>query len=212
MRILIAQPKLSDHIKEIRADIENMACDCVFYPEGYVPSKEALTELASLASKYGKSIITSYKVNQKPSDRAAIIDEKGTILFDREKSGVDGPLLMPSSGNIYNKSIGYILCREIFLDYNELAPSDIIFNPIGVGMFSEDQFIEWTNRAKQMAIELNAYVIGTSHADGFYQNCGFSIPISYVFDNKGNMIHLSKNDTRTVIVDLKTRSVEYLDR
>lgn len=210
MKLLIAQPKLSDHVMALKYDVENIACDCVFYPEGYVPNIEAFKNISELAKENHKGIITSYKTHEKPSDRAALIDETGRILFDRKKSGVDGPLLMPSSGHIHRKQIGYVLCREIFLDYDELKGADIIFNPIGVGMFSEEQFGDWTSRAKKMAIELNAYVVGTSHADGSYQNCGFSIPIAYVFDNMGEIIHLSKNDTRSVIVDLETRSVEYI--
>lgn len=82
----------------------------------------------------------------------------------------------------------------------------IIFNPIGVGMFSEEQFTEWPEEARKIAVERKAMIIGTSHADGSYRNCGTSIPIAYCFDEKGEDVFISKNDTRTRVVDTGSRS------
>ena len=103
-----------------------------------------------------------------------------------------------------------MLCCEIFLDNISFEDVEIIFNPIGVGMFSEEQFEEWSGRAKELAVVNNCYVIGTSHADGSYMNCGISIPIAYVFDREGNEVYLSKNDTRPVLVDIDHGITTYL--
>ena len=75
-------------------------------------------------------------------------------------------------------------------------------------MFSEQQYKEWTNEARSIAINQNALVLGTSHADGSYRDCGFSIPIAFCFNEKGEALFLSKNDTRTRFFDTETRTCE----
>ena len=108
--------------------------------------------------------------------------------------------------------IGYLLCMEILKgvrDLKKVEPKiDFITHPIGVGMFSDEQFEEWINEAKNIAKTYNTIIIGTSHADGSYRNCGVSIPISYCIDSSGEPIFISKSDIRTRIVDLETKEVE----
>ncbi len=210
MRILIGQPKRSDDMDELVKVIENNVCDCILFPEGYLSSDYFLNRASELAKKYKTAIVSSYLADEDRKDRGAVIDEFGAIVFKRMKSGLDSPLLEPSVAIISNTRVGYLLCREMFLDYHKLSDTDIVFNPIGVGMFSEEQFDTWTARAKEIAIELGVIILGASHADGSYRNCGVSIPISYVFDKDGSIIHLSKNDVRSVIIDLDTKSVTYL--
>lgn len=79
---------------------------------------------------------------------------------------------------------------------------DLVFHPIGVGMFSEEQLSEWLAEAKKIAIKNQVYVIGTSHADGSYKNCGVSIPIAYGIDPKGKEIFFYKNKVQSVQIDL----------
>lgn len=86
----------------------------------------------------------------------------------------------------------------------------LIFNPIGVGMFSEEQYADWSGEAKQIAMQQRSLILGTSHADGSYRNCGVSIPIAYCFDETGETVLLSKNDTRTRIVDTVTKTIEVI--
>ena len=54
-------------------------------------------------------------------------------------------------------------------------------------------------------------IIGTSHADGSYRNCGVSIPISYCIDVSGEIIFLSKSDKRTRIISFLTKEVEIIN-
>ncbi|GCD11051.1 hypothetical protein [Clostridium tagluense] len=54
-------------------------------------------------------------------------------------------------------------------------------------------------------------IIGTSHADGSYRNCGVSISISYCIDASGEIVFISKADKRTRIIDLLTKKVETID-
>lgn len=210
MKVLIGQPKRSQDLVELVNVLESNSCDCVLFPEGYLSTEFHLNEATELAKKYKTAIISSYLSDEDRKDRGTIIDESGSIVFKRKKLALESPLLDPSVAIISKVKVGYLLCREIFLDYYKLSDVEIIFNPIGVGMFSEEQFDTWTARAKEIAIDLGVVILGASHADGSYRNCGVSIPISYVIDKDGSIIHLSKNDVRSVMVDLETKSITFI--
>lgn len=93
---------------------------------------------------------------------------------------------------------------------NEDTPDiDIIVHPIGVGMFSEEQFDEWINEAKKIAVAYKSMIIGTSHADGSFRGSDVSIPIAYCFDKNGDAIFVSKNDVRTRMLDIQTKTVSF---
>lgn len=69
-------------------------------------------------------------------------------------------------------------------------------------VLSEEKLEEWLEAAKKLAIETKCKVIGTSHVDGSYRNCGVSIPIAYVIDEYGKVLFLSKNNTKSNIVEI----------
>lgn len=177
------------------------------YPEGYLVDERALLAACEIAKKYNKIIITGYRSNNK--DRALIINSLGEKILDREKTPEDQELYNPSVVDNDGLRIGYLLCREILKGLKSTnGRFDFIAHPIGVGMFSEEQFEEWINVAKDIAIAYKTTIIGTSHADGSYRNCGVSIPIAYCIDPSGEIIFLSKADKRTRIVNLLTKEVE----
>lgn len=157
-------------------------------------------------------IITSYRLNNK--DRAVIINNHGEKILERAKAPPDeneelySPLVVR-----HNKiNIGYVLCMEILKGARDLKrvtdQMKFIAHPIGVGMFSDEQFEQWITEAKNIAKTYKTIVIGTSHADGSYRNCGISIPISYCIDSNGEEIFISKADTRTRIVDIDRKEVK----
>jgi predicted amidohydrolase len=214
MRILIGQPIHEKGIEQLEGEIKaNKEIDIVLYPEGYLSSEEVLENACEIAKKHNVTIITSYR--QENKDRAVIISNKGEKVFDRAKTPpAENIKLYPPLTVEYNEmTIGYLLCMEILKgvrDFKEINDSiDFICHPIGVGMFSDEQFEEWINEAKKIAKAYKAIIVGTSHADGSYRNCGISIPISYCIDRNGEDILISKSDTKTRIVDLNTREVEF---
>jgi hypothetical protein len=180
------------------------------YPEGYLADERALLAACKIAKKYSKTIITGYRSNNK--DRALIINSLGEKILDRAKTPEEQELYSPSVVDNDGLRIGYLLCREILKGHEGLKSIngrfDFIAHPIGVGMFSEEQFDEWISVAKNIAITYKTIIIGTSHFDGSYRNCGVSIPISYCIDASGEIIFLSKADKRTRIVNLLTKEVE----
>jgi hypothetical protein len=213
MKILIGQPIHEKGIEQIENEIKiNKGIVFVLYPEGYLSDEKALENACKIAKEYNIAIITSYR--QKNKDRAVIISNNGEKILERAKTPPEeheelySPLVID-----YNEiTIGYLLCMEILKGIRDLKKIsekiNFITHPIGVGMFSDEQFEEWINEAKNIAKTYKTIIIGTSHADGSYRNCGISIPISYCIDSNGEPIFVSKSDIRTRIVNLNTREVE----
>ncbi|QNR21074.1 hypothetical protein HNY42_09055 [Exiguobacterium sp. Helios] len=212
MKILIDQPKQETQLEQLRREIAaHPEIDMLLYPEGYCRETDVAT-LRQLAKQYATIIVTGYRDADR-LDRALIINTAGDILLDRAKTPEAGPLYTPSTAIVAGQSAGYLLCREIFLGLDGLKNDniDIIFNPIGVGMFSEEQYTDWSGEAQKISRQQRALFIGTSHADGSYRNCGFSIPTAFAFDATGEAIFLSKDDPQTRILDTVTKTVEIID-
>jgi hypothetical protein len=212
VKILIGQPKREIELEQLEEEIKNnSSVDLILYPEGYIQETK-LERVSQLAKTFHTSIVTGYK-DKHNLDRTLIMNNEGEIILDRAKTPVHNELYIPSTAEDNGITYGYLLCREVFLGLRGLkneSALNLIFNPIGVGMYSEEQYSEWSGEAKRIAIQQKAWVLGTSHADGSYRNCGFSIPIAYCFDEKGRDILLSKDDTRTRIVDTRTKTIDII--
>lgn len=206
MKIVIAQPVHENgviQLEEIASSYKK--ADFLLFPEGYLQKEIWLHEVQIIAKKYNINIVTSYRKNKK--DLAVIIGRNGKILYQRFKTSAanEEPLQQPLQVMIDGCCIGYLLCMEILKgerDLNSKEHMDLIFHPIGVGMYSEEQLTEWISTAKIIAIKNQTYIFGTSHADGSYKNCGVSIPIAYGIDPNGEEIFLYKNKIQPVLVDL----------
>lgn len=215
MKILIGHPIHEKGIAQLTKEVNaHSGVDMVLYPEGYLSDEQALEMACTLAKEHNVTIITSYGLNNK--DRAVIINNKGDIILERAKTAADfnAELVEPLTVNHSETIIGYILCMEILKGTRDLKrineKINFITHPIGVGMFSDEQFDEWINEAKTIARTYKTMIIGTSHADGSYRNCGVSLPISYCIDTNGEPVFISKCDTRSRILDLKTMQIEYV--
>lgn len=214
MKILISQPMHEQNLEQLQEELlYSDSFDAILYPEGYITNDDNIAKVCELAKQYEKLIITSYR-DRNNKDRALIINEAGEIILERAKSPMNGTLYRPSTVESNGNTIGYLLCVELlqgFIGLEEQASKlDFIAHPIGVGMFSEEQFEEWIEEAKRIADKYDTMIMGASHADGSYRNCGCSIPIAYCIDKNGKEIFISKNDTRTRIVNLETKAIEQL--
>ncbi|TXK85748.1 hypothetical protein [Paenibacillus sp. N3.4] len=207
MKILILQPKLEKNVEQLEKLLRiNPSVDAVIFPEGYL--NENMEQACNLAKSYNTILIGGHRrLQDKPKDRAIIINRKGEIVLDRVKYS-------PTSFVVEEGlRIGHILCDELIVQGitgEEASDIDLIIHPIGVGMFSEEQFVEWINEAQKAAIRYKAMIIGTSHADGSFKGCDVSIPIAYCIDKNGNIVFISKNDVRTRILDSETKVVSVL--
>lgn len=215
LKILIGQPVHENDIVQLENDIrKNKDIDIVLYPEGYLSNENALDKACNLAKDNHIMIITSYRKDNK--DRAIIINYDGEIILERAKTPPDEneELYLPLSVRCNGVNIGYLLCMEILKGARDFkktgSPVDFIAHPIGVGMFSDEQFEQWIEEAKKIAKTYNTIILGTSHADGSYRNCGISIPISYCIDCDGETVYISKSDVRTRIVNLESKEVKVI--
>lgn len=136
-----------------------------------------------------------------------MINSNGKLVYFREKTEADDQsrLRMPLVFSLEGRSMGYLLCMEVLKgirDFPRVTSMDLIVHPIGVGMFSEEQLNEWVTEDKKIAIKNECFIVGTSHADGSYKNCGHSIPIAYCFDQNGDEIFLQTNKVTSKIVEI----------
>ena len=185
--------------------------DLVLFPEGYLANEKARDKACCLARQYQTVIATSYRCQQ---DWPLVIASDGTICYQREKTppADESPLIGPHAFKIGQLHIGYLLCMEILKGPRDfpVASYDFILHPIGVGMFSEAQLTQWLTAAKTVARQCQTYVIGCSHSDGSYKNCGISIPIAYCIDPQGNLVFLKKNDPTPVLLDYRSGKISLM--
>jgi len=212
MKILIGQPKHDNALSQLKIEI-NSDVDLILYPEGYL-SMQKVEKTCKLAKDHKKIIVTGYK-DALNKDKALIINKDGKRILDRDKTPINKELYDPLIVNIEGKTLGYILCMEILKGKASLKrikqPIDIIFHPIGVGMFSDEQFDEWINYATDIAKTYKTKIIGTSHADRSYRNCGVSLPIAYYINEDGHSILISTSDTRSRVVNLFNNEIKYIE-
>ncbi|GGG62763.1 hypothetical protein [Paenibacillus radicis (ex Gao et al. 2016)] len=204
MKILMLQPRLENTLSQLRETLHDYpGIDAVVFPEGYL--NENVEAARTLARQHGVILIGGYrKLQERPKDQAIIVGRSGEIVMDRVKYS---DTAFVSQGGL---TIGIVLCDELVLQgvRSEEAPSpDLIVHCIGVGMFSKEQFDEWTAAAQQIARTYRTCMIGVSHADGFYRDSTISIPIAYAFDREGNVIFLAENDTRPRLWDTVSNEV-----
>lgn len=207
MRILIGQPSQENNIVQLSNVMKNNpTIDIILFPEGYLANEDSLEEACKVSNKYNTAIITGFKKNEK--NYAVIINRFGNIILKRPKTPISEDLYKPSVVEYNGLNIGYLLCREILKGLEGLEDSiSIVAHPIGVGMFSDKQFDEWINLAREIAVKRNTMIIGTSHADGVLKGYDISIPISYCIDENGEDIFISKSDVRNRILDLETKEL-----
>lgn len=215
MRILIGQPVHEEGMTQLKSAIyDNKDIDMILFPEGYLPDESLVPDACTVARENHITIATSYRKDNK--DRAVVISNSGELLLERAKTPSEeaielyDPLIFSCNG----KRVGYLLCMELLKGTRDLkkinGDIDFIVHPIGVGMFSEDQFDLWISEARKIALNFNTMIIGTSHADGSYRNCGTSIPISYCIDRNGEPVYISHADTRARVIDLDTKQWRFL--
>lgn len=206
MNFLIIQPKLEQNITQLEYELQNNpSADAAIFPEGYL--NENVEQACALAEKHNKILIGGHrKLNEIPKDRAIIIDRSGEIVLNRIKYS------QTTFKSVEGLNVGHILCDELVkqgVKNEDISGIDVIVHPIGVGMFSDEQFDEWINEAKKIAVTYKTMIIGVSHADGSFRGSDVSIPIAYCFDQNGKIIFISKNDIRTRMLDFATKTVSF---
>jgi len=201
MKILIGQPKLEQTLNQLERELRsNPDVDVVLYPEGYL--NQNVEEACMLATKYGTMIISGHRrLDERPKDRTIMINKAGDIVLEKAK--------YTPAATIEEADwvISTLLCDELVQQgfrKEFKGQVHLIMHSIGVGMFSEEQYAEWLEKARQIAMTERCLIMGTSHADGAYRDSDTSIPIAYCIAPSGDILIESRNDTRSRIIDLKS--------
>ena len=206
MKILVMQPKLEKNILQLKDVLSRHEVDMVVFPEGYL--NENLEEARQLAKKTQTVLVGGHRrLNHQPKDYAILIDSKGEVQIDRQK-------YTPTfAATINSVVIGHILCDELVLQnfQNDQAPHiQLVIHPIGVGMYSQEQFSEWVDKAKQISKAQHVMIIGASHCDGLFKGAKESIPIAYGFQD-GTPLFIADNDTRIRVIDFISKEVSIIE-
>jgi len=190
---------LEQQLLQLEAELKQYPeADVLFFPEGYL--NQNVEEASRLATAHGTMIVSGHRrLDERPKDRSIILNKAGETVLEKAKY---------TAAEVVKEqdwTISTLLCDELVLQgfRNEnIGRVDIIMHSIGVGMFSEEQYTEWIEEARQMAIQNQCIVMGTSHADGSYRDSEISIPIAYCIAPDGQVVLASRNDTRTRLIVL----------
>lgn len=200
LKIVIGQPKLEDGLLQLEQELMDNDADILLFPEGYL--NQNVDQARELAAKYGTMIVSGHRrLNERPKDRSIVIDQKGQIVLEKAK-------YTPAEAvEKQGWRISTLLCDELVLqgfENEEIGKVDILMHSIGVGMFSEEQYEEWLEAARGIAVKNGCLVMGSSHGDGFYRDSEVSIPIAYCIAPDGTVLLAARNDTRTRTVILSS--------
>lgn len=211
MKLLICQAPHEDKIEVLeKMIVTNKDVTYFLFPEGYINSESSFDRAKELAKDHSVNIITSLRIHN--NDLAVIINSQGENSYRRYKTNnnikvkLNSPLCYHDLLN--KKSIGFLLCMEILKGERDLPKKhyDLIVHPIGVGMFSEEQLDIWIGEAKKITKKYRTMIVGVSHSDGSYKNCGVSIPISYCINREGKVLHLDRRKSNSKIIDIDSVS------
>ncbi|WFR65301.1 hypothetical protein P9222_15890 [Paenibacillus amylolyticus] len=200
MKIVIGQPRLEERLLQLEEELkQNPDADVLLFPEGYL--NQNAQEACRLAAEYGTMIVSGHRrLHERPKDRSIIINKAGDIVL--EKAKYTPAETVEEQGWI----ISTLLCDELVLQgfrNEKIGNVDIVMHSISVGMFSEEQYSEWIEEARQIALQHQCIVMGTSHADGSYRDSEISISIAYCIAPDGEVVLASRSDTRsrTILLD-----------
>ncbi len=206
--MVIAKPETRT-ISEIEKYITSEEVEMLMFPEGYLQSGN-LEKVRELARKHKKWIVSGMdddRVLSHGMETGIIIDPSGDIAGEHRKTSltkweVEHGCQRGNSIKVIETPLGkfgFAICYEIhFPEVSRilaLQDAEIIFNPIGSGMWNEAQFNVWNAIARARASENSAFVVGCSHFD----DC---IPVAFAYAPGGECLASSREQNRMVPVVL----------
>jgi predicted amidohydrolase len=213
--IVVAQPE-TETVSEIEKYVSSNWAEVFLFPEGYLRPKN-LEKVQKLAAANKKWIVTGMDDdrNGRRLMTGLIIDPDGNVVGDHQKTSltkweVELGYQRGDSIKVIDTPLGkfgFAICYEIhFPEVSRilaLQGAEIIFNPIGTGMWHEAQFGTWNAVAKTRAAENNVFVVGCSH----YNDC---IPLAFAYAPGGECLVSSREQNRMipVVLDFEKHETE----
>lgn len=206
--LVVAEPE-KDSVKQAEMCLAMGGAEAYLFPEGYFKS-DRLDEMCELAKKFGKWIFSGMedtRENGHKFETGVIISSTGEIIGEHKKTSltkyeIDHGYERGDAIKIIDTElgkIGFAICYEIHFPeiarVLALAGAELILNPIGTGMWHEEQLSLWTSVGKTRASENSVFVAGVSHKND-------TIPIAYAYAPGGESLGFSRDRGGILIVNI----------
>ena len=209
--MVIAQSvKDSDHpLSELEKFTQDQKTDIILFPEDHIYS-DKLPDLQEIAKSRKKWIISGMEdrdTGGKKFKQAVIVNPRGEIVGQHRKTSLTYNEL--SRGFSHGDAIqavatdfgiiGVAICYEAHFPevvrIYALQGAKMIFNPVGTGMWHENQFQQWNGVGRTRASENGIFSVGCSHQNG-------AIPFAYAYAPDGSCLVQTRDVNRMVMVTL----------
>lgn len=183
--------------------------DIFLFPEDHIYSENlaALQEIAKAKKKWLICGMEDRESEKEKYKHAVVVNPAGEVVGHHRKTsltynelskgfshGTDLDVVQTPFG-----AVGVAICYEIH--FPEVARSyalqgaQIIFNPIGTGMWNETQLAQWTAAGLCRASENGIFSVGCSHFNE-------AIPLAYAYAPDGNCLVRTRDANRLVVITL----------
>ena len=208
--LLVAKPQ-ENCLRELRSCLSDSEADVFLLPEAYVHSDQ-LPEACTLARKNGKWLsigVDDVRTQGKHLLTTVVVSQAGQIVGEHVKTVLtaDEESRGYSTGHtigVINTAFGRIgICTCYEVHFPEVARiyalqgARLIFNPIGTGMWDEQQHERWTVVARARATENEVFVLGCSHFTD-------KIPLAFAYTPMAECLAQSRNANETVVATVDT--------
>jgi len=209
--LVIAKPvKDSDApLSELRRYTKNEKAEVILFPEDHIYSDKQ-ADLQAIAKESGKWIVCGMddrNTGGKHYKHALVVDPQGdvaghhrktSLTYDDLSQGVSPGEAIEVVETPFGR-LGVVICYE--MHFPEVARAyalqgaQIIFNPVGAGMWHETQYQAWTSVGRTRASENGIFAVGCSHHND-------AIPFAYAYAPDGTCLVEARHTNRMVTVTL----------
>lgn len=205
----IVVAKEESGLSDLENYIQHRDVDLLLLPEGYLGSDQ-LAEACALAKKHKKWLVTSMEDTRTQGSAyqtGIVVSPDGKVVGEHKKTSVtqnetNNHIQTGDSIEAISTPFGLVgltICFEIHFPeiarLYALQGARIIFNPIGTGMWNEQQFKQWSSIACARASENGVFMLGCSHYND-------AIPMAYAYSPRGECLALVRDAHRMVVVTL----------
>lgn len=205
--LVIATPESG--LSELEKYIPDRSADVFLFPEGHINSNllEETKRLVSNSKKWLITTVEDYREGGRVYQTGIVINPQGEIVLEHKKTSItrseeEQGLARGDSLKIVETPIGKIaicVCYELHLPevarVYALNGAEIIFNPIGTGMWHEHQFQIWTALAQARSYENGVFIVGCSHYNE-------AIPIAFVYAPNGECLLQERSRSGLISITL----------
>ena len=209
--MVIACPvKDSDQpLSELEKFTTDKKAEIILFPEDHIYS-DKLPDMQEIARDRKKWIVSGMEDRDSSGEKfkhAVIVNPRGEIVgryrttsltYDELSKGFSHGDSIQAVGTDFG-IVGVAICYEMHFPevarIYALQGAQIIFNPVGTGMWHEKQFKQWNGVGRTRASENGIFTVGCSHQND-------AVPFAYAYAPDGDCLILTRDTNRLVMVTL----------